>query len=112
MTNAFAAARQAVGEQDAAGDEPDAPSCTWTGVIAPGAGTLPEATPASAADSARTEKSPIGTLGNVTVPAAFVKPVSVVASGPGAVASDDACALSVTSALATTPAPTPGRPSP
>ena len=73
--------------------------------MAAAAGTLPDATPASAADSARTEKAPIGTLGNVTVPAAVVKPVSVVASGPGTDPSGDACALTVTAALATTLVP-------
>src|SRR5262249_143348 len=56
---------------------------------------------------ARTENAPTGTFGKVTVPAAFVKPVTVAASGPGApVALPDA--VTVTSALATTPLPDAG----
>src|SRR5438552_725390 len=87
---------------------PDAPSWIWMGVVAAGDGTRPVATPASAAASALTKKSPTGTLEKVTVPAAFVKPVIVVAAGPGVASPNAAFALSVTSALGTTPAPLAG----
>jgi len=47
----------------------------------------------------------MGTLGNVATPVAFVKPFSVVASGPAIDPADDACALTVTAALGTTLTP-------